>query len=165
VLHFPAVGWLMVTVLAVIVDLEDDPLILTQSPAATEVDGTVAVWEKVVDGVQLTVTWPLCWFWTSMDDPATAATDPEATGGEPPLGVVAAPATVVPVRLATSEMPMMAAGTVRRMWGLGRFMLWCSPSCGMGYFSWTGPLVSGGVHGYSLRRASMGASRAARDAG
>ena len=78
--HVPEVGWLIDTVLAVIVPLDDDPLTVTQSPAATEEAGTVAVWVKVVEGVQLTVTWPLCGFWTSMVEPERAATEPEVNG-------------------------------------------------------------------------------------
>jgi hypothetical protein len=52
----------MLTVLAVIVPLDDEPLTVTQSPAAAEEDGTEATWEKVVEDVQLTVTCPDCWF-------------------------------------------------------------------------------------------------------
>jgi len=55
--HLPEVGWLMVTVLAVTtLVFEVDPDTVTQSPTATEEAGTVAIWLKVVEVVQLTVT-------------------------------------------------------------------------------------------------------------
>jgi len=61
--HLPVVGWLTVTVLAVttLVFLEALPEMVTQSPTATEEAGTVTIWVKAVDVVQLTVTWPLRW--------------------------------------------------------------------------------------------------------
>ncbi len=84
--HFPDVGWLTVTVLAVTSFdfFEVDPETVTQSPTATEEAGTVAIWVKVVDVVQLTVTWPLKLFCTSIDDPVMAATLPKAPGKERP---------------------------------------------------------------------------------
>jgi hypothetical protein len=94
------VGWLMVTDLAVMAPFEVDPVTVTQSPVATVDAATVAVWVKVVEGVQVTVTCPDCWFWTSMDDPEMAATDPEAPGNEPPPappGARAEPAAAVVV--------------------------------------------------------------------
>jgi hypothetical protein len=98
--------------------LDDEPLTETQSPAATDVEATVAVFENVVEGVQLTVTWPLCWFWTSIDEPVTAATDPEAPGpNEPWVGVVAAPATLAPVSPTAKEAPTLATRTDRRQRG------------------------------------------------
>jgi hypothetical protein len=91
------VGWLTVTDLAVMVPFESDPVTVTHSPAVTAEAVTVAVWVNAVDEVQLTVTCPDCWFWTSIDDPEMSATDPDAPGNEPPPGVLAAPdaATVV----------------------------------------------------------------------
>jgi hypothetical protein len=113
--HFPDVAWLIDTVLAVILPLDDDPLTVTQSPAATEEAETVAVCVKAVEEVQLTVTWPLCGFWTSIVEPETAATEPEVPGkGPPPPGAVAAPATVATARLAASEMPTVVAKADRR---------------------------------------------------
>jgi hypothetical protein len=102
----------MVTVVAVIAPLAGEPLAVTQSPAATEEDVTVATWENAVDDVQLTVTCPACWLWTSMDDPEMAATEPEVGGeNEPPLGAVAALATPVTARLAARETPRVVART------------------------------------------------------
>jgi hypothetical protein len=119
----------MVTVLAVIVPLDEEPLTVAQSPATAEEDGTEATWEKVVEGVQLTVTCPVCWFWTSMDEPVTAATEPEVGGeNEPPLGVVAAPATPAKARLAARVTPTVATSTDRRQRVCGHFMVCCSPS-------------------------------------
>jgi hypothetical protein len=119
---------MMVTLLAVIVPLDDEPLTVTQSPAAADEDGTEAIWEKVVEGVQLTVTCPDCWFWTSMDEPEMAATEPEVGGvNDPPLGVVAASATPVTARLAARETPRVVARTDRRQRGCTHFMVSCSP--------------------------------------
>jgi hypothetical protein len=57
--HVPEdVGWLMVTERAVIVPFDDEPEIVTQSPAMTEEAAMAVVWLKVVDVVQFTVTWP-----------------------------------------------------------------------------------------------------------
>jgi hypothetical protein len=79
-------GWLMLTVRAVMVPLEEEPVTTTQSPTATVDADAVVDWVKLVDGVQLTVTWPVCWLWTSMEDPASAATDPTVPGNAPPAG-------------------------------------------------------------------------------
>jgi hypothetical protein len=57
----------------------------TQSPTAREETDTAASLLKVVDGVQLTVTCPDCWFWTSIDEPEMAATEPDAPGAPRPL--------------------------------------------------------------------------------
>ena len=61
-----------------------EPETVTQSPTATEEAGTVAMWVKVVAVVQLTVTWPVKLFCTSIDDPVMAATLPKAPGKEWP---------------------------------------------------------------------------------
>ena len=78
----PVAGWLTVTVFAVTTldFLEVVPEAVTQSPTATEEDGTVTIWVNAVDVVQLTVVWPVCVFWTSMDEPVMAATEPDAPG-------------------------------------------------------------------------------------
>ncbi|HVX23405.1 MAG TPA: hypothetical protein VHB02_18835 [Acidimicrobiales bacterium] len=84
--------------MTVLVFFAVDPETVTQSPTATAEAGTLTICVKVVDVLQLTVTWPVCWFWTSIDDPVMAATEPEAPGNERPRApaddVVAAPATV-----------------------------------------------------------------------
>lgn len=49
-------GWLIITVFAVMIPLLEDPETVTQSPAATDEDATVTVLENVVAEVQLTVT-------------------------------------------------------------------------------------------------------------
>jgi hypothetical protein len=56
------VGALTVTVFATSVPVEVDPMTVTQSPAARFAADTVTVLLKVVEVVQLTVTWPDCWF-------------------------------------------------------------------------------------------------------
>ena len=124
----------------------------------------VAVWEKVVDELQFTVTWPDCWLWTSIDEPDTAATDPEEPENGPAPGVVAAPATLAAATLVANEMPMMAMGTAHNR-GMGRFMMRCTPSFPMRSHFRCDPLIFNSTECHSLRRASMGASRAARDAG
>jgi hypothetical protein len=113
--HLPVVGWLTVTVLAVttVVFLEALPETVTQSPTATEDAGTVTIWVKAVDVVQLTVTWPLCWFWTSMEEPVMTATEPEAPGNErvpeDPDDVEAAPAPEPSPRTRATDSTMAVA--------------------------------------------------------
>jgi hypothetical protein len=75
---------LRMTVLATSAPLAFDPVTMTQSPAATLAADTVTVLMNVVEDVQLIVTCPVCWFWTSIDDPEMAATEPEAPGKLPP---------------------------------------------------------------------------------
>lgn len=53
-------GWLMLTVRAVMVPLDEEPAMTTQSPTATDEADAFVDWLKLVDGVQLTVTWPAC---------------------------------------------------------------------------------------------------------
>jgi hypothetical protein len=84
--HDPVeLGCPIVTDVATRVPLLDEPLTVTQSPTATAEAGSVTVWLKRVELVQLTVTCPCCWFWTSIDCPVMAATDPKAPGNDPPL--------------------------------------------------------------------------------
>jgi hypothetical protein len=65
----------------VVAPLEDGvPVTVAQSPTATADTVAVTVWLKVVVEVQLTVTWPLSGFWTSMDVEAREATVPDAEG-------------------------------------------------------------------------------------
>jgi hypothetical protein len=81
--HDPVeLGWLIVTAMATMVPLLEEPVAVTQSPTATA--GTFTVWLNRVEAVQLTVTCPCCWFWTSMDCPVMAATEPDAPGNAPP---------------------------------------------------------------------------------
>jgi hypothetical protein len=131
VLQLPAVGWLMVTVLAVsLFDfLATVPVTVTQSPAATEEAATDTVSEKVVDVLQLTVTWPDCSLWTSMDDPVMAATEPEAPGNDPAPDFdvdEAAPAAVMVARLRASGRATRAV-TTAGMRGARRLMVSPSP--------------------------------------
>jgi len=77
-------GWVTVTVVAVTGPLVEPleagvPVAVTQSPTATSDTEDVSVWVKVVEEVQLTVTWPLE-PWTSIDVPAMDATVPDADG-------------------------------------------------------------------------------------
>jgi hypothetical protein len=53
-------GWLMLTVRAVMVPLDEEPTAATQSPTTTDEADTFADRVNLVDGVQLTVTWPAC---------------------------------------------------------------------------------------------------------
>ena len=93
-------GLLTLTMLATSVPVELDPVTVTQSPMATLVAATVTVLVKLVDDVQLTVTWPVCWFWTSIDDPEMEATDPDAPGNPPPPAPPPPPPLAVPPGLA-----------------------------------------------------------------
>jgi len=113
--HDPVeLGWVIDTVVAVKwfeVDLADFAVELllvavTQSPTTSSDEGMLSVWVKFVDWVQVTVTWPLVGFCTSIEDaPTSAAMVPEAVdtdgaGGGVVFGdVVAAPA--VPPTAAT----------------------------------------------------------------
>ena len=133
--HFPVVGWLTVTVLAVttLVFLAVVPETVTQSPTATEVAGTLTIWVKAVDVVQLTVVCPLCWLWTSMEDPVMAATEPEAPGNErvpdEPDDDEAALATELSPRVRARGRTMVAAAILGRC-GARRLMVLSSPwSC------------------------------------
>ena len=81
--HDPVeLGWLTVTAVATMVPLLEEPVAVTQSPTATAEAGTLTVWLNRVEAVQLTVTCPCCWFWTSIDCPVMAATEPEAPGND-----------------------------------------------------------------------------------
>jgi len=97
--HDPVeLGWVIDTVVAVkwleddlddSVDLVDELLVaVTQSPTASCDEGRVTVWLKLVEAVQVTVTWPLAGFWTSIEVPGTtAAMVPEAVDTDG-LGIV-----------------------------------------------------------------------------
>jgi hypothetical protein len=82
--HDPSVGLLTTTERATSRPLVVVPVTVTQSPAATDDAVSVAVFVKAVEAFQLTVTWPVCAFWTSIDEPEMAATEPEAPGKAPP---------------------------------------------------------------------------------
>jgi hypothetical protein len=86
--HDPVeLGWVIDTVVAV-KSFEDDlafafvdalALALTQSPTASCEEGRLTVWVKFVEAVQVTVTWPLDGFCTSIEVPGmTAAMVPDA---------------------------------------------------------------------------------------
>jgi hypothetical protein len=73
----------MITELAVSCPSLVEPVTVTQSPvasfeAATEMDSV-----KDVVEVQSTVTWPLSWLCTSIDEAEICATDPDAPGKLP----------------------------------------------------------------------------------
>ena len=76
----PADAWRIETVMAVILPFDVDPTAVAQSPATTDEAGTVASRVNAVVDVQLMVTWPVCWFCTSIDVPVMAATVPKAPG-------------------------------------------------------------------------------------
>ena len=118
----------MVTVLAVIVPLDEEPLTVAQSPAAAEEDGTEAIWVKVVEGVQLTVTWPDCWLCTSMDEPVMAATEPEVGGRTSRRLALWLRATPAKARVAARETPNSGYQYRPTAEGRGHFMVCCSPS-------------------------------------
>jgi hypothetical protein len=77
----------------VVLDFFDaDPVAVTQSPTVMALTASVTLFENCVVDVQFTVVCPLLWFWTSMLEPLSAATLPEA-----PIGAfaVAAPAAAL----------------------------------------------------------------------
>jgi hypothetical protein len=78
--HDPVeLGWVIVTVVAVkllddLVDLLEVLLVaVTQSPTESSEEGSVTVWVNFVEAVQVTVTWPLDGFCTSIEVPGTTA--------------------------------------------------------------------------------------------
>lgn len=79
-------GWETVTVMALTGPVVDEPpeargpVAVMQSPTDTAEAETVSVWVKVVVGVQLTVTWPVSGFCTSIEVPLIVATVPAADG-------------------------------------------------------------------------------------
>ena len=95
------------------VPLLDDPFTVTQSPVASELAATDTVFENAVEDVQLTVTWPLCWFCTSMDDADTDATEPKAPGNDRPPGPPPALVVVLELRACGSGGGTAAAGGQR----------------------------------------------------
>jgi hypothetical protein len=106
--HDPVeLGWEIDTLVAVkwvedALDFDVEVLdAVTQSPTARLDEARVTVWVKRVDGVQLTVTWPLDGFCTSIEIPGTtAAMVPEAVE-KAGLGIV----VVVVVFLAVDAAP------------------------------------------------------------
>ncbi len=106
--HDPVeLGWEIDTLVAVkwvedALDFDDELLVaVTQSPTARVDEARVTVWVKRVDEVQLTVTWPLDGFCTSIEIPGTtAAMVPEAVE-KAGLGIV----VVVVVFLAFDAAP------------------------------------------------------------
>jgi hypothetical protein len=106
--HDPVeLGWVIATLVAVkrvedALDFDDELLVaVTQAPTARVDEARVTVWVKRVDEVQLTVTWPLVGFCTSIEIPGTtAAMVPEAVE-KAGLGIV----VVVVVFLAFDAAP------------------------------------------------------------
>lgn len=164
--HEPFTGWLIDTLAAVIVCgpvgrtlgwvldwvVPVAGIAVTHTPTDTADAGTLATWVKVVLDEYVTVVWPLVGFCTSTLPGESAATSPKAPGncrlpvaGAEVVGVAATLAAPVPLDPQADSTPAeaSAAATSRA----GRYEQGLS------------------VMAYSLRRASMGASRAARLAG
>ncbi len=146
--------------------LDAEPVAVTQSPTAMALTASVADLENVVVVVQLTVVCPVLALCTSMLVPLSAATLPVAPPGA--LGGEAAPA--VPAVAATVPTASSAAAPVPRIRAQLRFGVWRGVGVSMvavaSFFSRVmGLIVRTLVGGYSVRRASIGASDAARLAG
>ena len=137
---------------------EGVPVTVTQSPLASPLTVSVTVLENAVVGVQLTVVCPELSLWTSMLDPASEATLPLAPRLAGAEAAPAAEATAVAARSAVAPAP---ARRITRRRVLRRLVSDCigliplSLSCLSCVAFW----------GYSLRKASIGASVAARLAG
>ena len=117
--HDPVeLGWLTVTAVATMVPLLEEPVAVTQSPTETADAGTLRVWLNRVEAVQLTVTCPCCWFWTSIACPVMAATEPEAPGNDPP------PPGFAPVPEVPDE-PALEVGVVELL--LRLVLAWLEP--------------------------------------
>ncbi len=166
----------MVRAAIVVLELfEAVPVAETQSPAAKEPTASETVLENCVVGVQLTVVWPELEFCTSMLEALSAATLPVAPVGA--FGVVAAPAVAATAATATRAVVPAPRNRAQRrrfelrlvsvcisvvplslsiLFGLISWLLGLVPSC---------PAPAAGSGAYSLRKASIGASEAARLAG
>jgi hypothetical protein len=104
---------LIVTDVATMAPFAGVPVAVTQSPTATAEAGTVTIWLNRVVGVQFTVTWPACWFCTSIDCPVMAATEPEAPGNDPPPpGVAPELLPELPEEPELPDEPVLAPGAV-----------------------------------------------------
>ena len=135
------------------------PVTETQSPAATELTASVTVLENWVVAVHPTVVCPVLTFCTSMVEPLSAATLPDA-----PVGwFVAAPAGAATIATATRAVAPPPTSCAQRV----RFVRWRSVSASAS-FLFLFPccdLKNATVDFYSLRSASIGARDAARLAG
>jgi hypothetical protein len=117
--HEPVeLAWVIATLVAVkwveeALDFDDELLVaVTQSPTARVDEARVTVWVKRVDEVQLTVTWPLDGFCTSIEVPGTtAAMVPEAVE-KAGLGIVVA-VDFLAVDAAPADPPMTATLVTR----------------------------------------------------
>ena len=99
-----------VTDRAVTVEPDAVPMTITHVPAFREEAATVATFENLVEDVQVTVSCPDDWLWTSIDVPEMAATDPEVPGKRPPKPPGEAGAVVeVEFAAALDEPPPQAA--------------------------------------------------------
>jgi hypothetical protein len=101
------------------------PVAVTQEPTVTELTASLTVLENCVVEVQFTVVWPEFGFWTSMLEPAIAATLPKAPIGA--LAGVAAPAaepTTVAVTIAVAPVPRHRAQRRRAVLPLVGVCIW-----------------------------------------
>ena len=157
-----AVFTVMVRAAIVVLDFfEGVPLTVTQSPLTIALTASVAVLENVVVVLQFTVVCPELAFWTSMLDALRDATLPVAPVGA--LAGVAAPAAEAKAVAASSAVAPAPPRRMKRRRLVLRLVSDCivllplSVAC-----VWC---VSFWARDHSLRRASMGASVAARLAG
>jgi hypothetical protein len=109
-----AVLTVIVRAAIVVLDFLDGvPLTVTQSPALSALTASVTVLEKAVVVLQFTVVCPELAFWTSMLDPLSEATLPEAPMGAL-AGVVAAPAAEATAPAASSAVAPVPARRMKR---------------------------------------------------
>jgi hypothetical protein len=109
-----AVLTVMVRAAMVVFDFFDGvPLTVTQSPLASALTASVTVLENVVVVLQFTVVCPELAFWTSMLDPLSEATLPEAPMGAL-AGVVAAPAAEATAVAASNAVAPVPAKRMKR---------------------------------------------------
>jgi hypothetical protein len=126
--HCPFTGALTVTDVAVIGADDEDvvpdaAVAVMQSPALTATTVVLTWWVNLVEVVQLTATWPLCWFCTCIVVPVIAAIVPNVPGRfappkppplpVPPLGATAAGDVLEPppLPLPDDEPPPHAVST------------------------------------------------------
>jgi hypothetical protein len=118
--HDPVeLGWVTDTLVAVksvdfALDLDDELLVaVTQSPTATLDEARATVWVKRVDDVQVTVTWPLVGFCTSIEVPASTAAMVPVAVEKAGLGTVVVVVVFLAVDAAPADPPTTTTPVAR----------------------------------------------------
>jgi hypothetical protein len=95
-------------------DFDDELLVaVTQSPTASVDEARVTVWVKRVDEVQLTVTWPLVGFCTSIEIPGAIAAMVTEAVEKAGLGIVVVVVVFLAFDAAPADPPTTATLVMR----------------------------------------------------